>query len=254
MPTSSFRETSPDPHAPGPPPRGLVIRQTEDRDLDALEALSRRVYPTEAPWSRTYLEAHRARFPAGQLVALRTDPEGGAAQVVGMAASLRLPPSMAAGDAPYAEVTGDFRFEVHDPEGPTLYAAEVMVDPAARRQGIGAALYAARRELARAEGVERIRAAARLPGYGAHAAEMSLGDYVDAVLRRELHDATLTFQLDQGFRVVQPLGRYFTGRDRESQGYAVLIEWTPPETDVAEEGVMSDPSVPSTPGGHGMAP
>jgi len=199
------------------------VRPSRGDDLPAIEALSRRVYPHDHPWTVSYLEAQRDRFPEGQLVAVKRD----SGDVVGMAASVRLPPALEEADAPYPIVTGDFRFTCHDPDGRVLYAAEVMVDPRARRQGIGGRIYAARRALAERLGVDAIRAAARLPGYGARRHELDLERYVREVEAGRLHDATLSFQLGQGFRVVKPLGRYFPSRDPESLGYAALIEWQP---------------------------
>lgn len=197
-----------------------VVVRTEPEHFRAVEALCARVYPREHPWTAAYLAAHRERFPEGQLVAL-VDGD-----VVGMAASLLLPAAEEEADAPYAKVTGGFRFDNHDPAGTTLYGAEVMVDPAVRRRGVGRALYAARRALAGDVGARRIRAAARLAGYGSHASRLAPEAYAAEVLAGRLRDATLSFQLHQGFTVVKHLPRYFPVRDPESHGEAVLIEWT----------------------------
>ncbi len=198
----------------------ITIRTTQPADFPAITALSERVYPDEPPWSADYLRSHRDVFPEGQLVAI-DDATG---EVVGMAASLRLRWDDYDDASRFVEATNWGKFDNHDPEGPTLYGAEVMVDPAHRRQGIGRALYAARRDLARRLGVKRIVAGARLPGYGAHADEMSAEAYVEAVKRGELADPTLSFQLSEGFEVLAVIPSY-QRLDEKSRGFAALIEW-----------------------------
>jgi ribosomal protein S18 acetylase RimI-like enzyme len=198
----------------------IEVRNTQPEDFPAITALSEKVYPNEPPWSADYLRAHLDVFPEGQLVAV--DAETG--EVVGMAASLRLAWEEYDDASRFVDATSWGKFDNHDPEGPTLYGAEVMVDPERRRQGIGRALYAARRDLARRLGVKRIVAGARLPGYGAHADEMSAEQYVEAVARGELADPTLSFQLSEGFSVVGVIPRY-QRLDEKSRGYAALIEW-----------------------------
>ena len=70
----------------------------------------------------------------------------------------------------------------------------------------------------------RVRAGARLRGYGRHASTMSADDYVARVVRAELADLTLSFQLRHGFRVAYVISGYLK-HDPESLGYAAVIEW-----------------------------
>lgn len=119
-------------------------------------------------------------------------------------------------------------FTNHDPvNGRTLYGAEVMVLPNRRRLGIGKALYAARRALVEQLGLLRIRAGARLRGYYRYADRMSAGEYAAAVVRSEVDDPTLTFQLKQGFTVLAVISGYLR-HDPESLGWAAIIEWLNP--------------------------
>jgi GNAT superfamily N-acetyltransferase len=178
-------------------------------------------------------------FPEGQLVAF--DARSG--DVVGMVASLLVDWDDYDSLDSYGAMTGGCLFTNHDPAGRTLYGAEVMVDPRRRREGIGRTLYAARRELARQLGLRRIRAGARLPGYHRHAHRISAEQYVEQVLRGELSDPTLSFQLSEGFRVLTVIPGYMRG-DEQSCGYAALIEWmnsaeARPATEQARDGVRS---------------
>jgi len=97
-----------------------------------------------------------------------------------------------------------------------------------QRRGIGKKLYAARRELVRRLGLRRSRAGARLRGYHRRAAKMSPEEYVAAVVRGELRDPTLSFQLREGFEVLAVVNSYLRN-DPESLGYAAIIEWLNPD-------------------------
>ena len=115
-------------------------------------------------------------------------------------------------------------FTNHDPQGKTLYGAEVMVHPHVQGRGIGKKIYAARRELVQSLGLRRIRAGARLRGYCKYQDRMSPETYVMQVIAGEIGDPTLSFQLKQGFRVLGVV-RDYLHTDPESCGHAALIEW-----------------------------
>jgi GNAT superfamily N-acetyltransferase len=145
-------------------------------------------------------------------------------EVVGMAASLIVLWDEYEMQDNWRDMTDHGMFTNHDPEGHTLYGAEIMVRPSAQGRGVGKALYKGRRELVQRLGLLRIRAGARLRDYHRHASEMSAREYVRRVARGELTDRTLTFQLRQGFRVVAVVEGYLRN-DPESLGYAAVIEW-----------------------------
>jgi GNAT superfamily N-acetyltransferase len=159
-------------------------------------------------------------FPQGQLVAL--DPPTG--ELLGMAASLVVLWDDYEIDANWRDMTDHGMFTNHDPRGHTLYGAEIMVDPDARRRGVGRAIYAARRDLARRLRLLRIRAGARLRGYSRHRDTLSPEAYVRAVVDGSIADPTLTFQLKQRFKVIAVVSGYLQ-HDPESLGYAAVIEW-----------------------------
>ena len=207
-----------DPPTTGDRGASIAVRRTRPEDFTGIERLALRVYPDDG-WPVEYLRAQHRAFPEGQLVAL----DRATGEVVGMAASLIIDWRDYDPRERYWTITGGGRFRNHDPGGDTLYGAEVMTDPRRRRQGIGKKLYAARRRLAGKIGVGHIRAGARLPGYGKHGRDMSCEEYVERVVRGELADPTLSFQLGQGFRVIEVVDNY-ARFDRQSRGYAALIE------------------------------
>jgi len=194
------------------------MRSSDFADVRALCAL---VYPSTPSWSEAQLASHLRVFPEGQFVAVSRET----GQVVGMAASLIVEWEDYVPDANWRDFTDAGMFTNHDPRhGRTLYGAEVMVHPAWQGQGVGKELYATRRALARELGLLRIRAGSRLRDYHRQAARLTPEQYVAAVVRGELGDRTLSFQLGQGFRVIGVVSGYLT-HDPESLGYAAVIEW-----------------------------
>jgi ribosomal protein S18 acetylase RimI-like enzyme len=209
----------------------VLVRQTRPSDFDSIIRLSAQIYAGAVPWSREQLESHGTVFPEGQLVAV--DPTNEA--VVGMAASLIIFWDDYEPQGTWRDFTAAGTFQNHDPaRGRTLYGAEVIVAPSMQGQGVGTRLYAARRALAERRGLLRIRAGARLRGYGAVANSMWVVDYVLAVVRGELHDATLSFQLKRGFHVIDVVGGYLR-HDPESRGFAATIEWLNPAVATRED-------------------
>lgn len=201
----------------------IRVRQTRPEDFSAIHRISRAIYPKSPAWSDTQLGSHLAVFPEGQLVAEE------AGEVVGMAASLIVLWDDYSYDTSWREFTDSGMFTNHDPEhGHTLYGAEIMVDPSRQGQGIGKALYDGRRALCRRLGLLRIRAGARLAGYHHHAEKMTPEEYTEKVVRGELSDPTLTFQLKRGFKVLA-VARDYLRHDPESFGHAAVIEWINPD-------------------------
>jgi len=210
--------------------RRFRVRNTEPTDFPAIIALGLEVYPSSKPWSREQLASHLALFPQGQLVGTDLETE----EIVGMAASLIVLWDDYDVDDNWKDFTDAGMFTNHDPQGHTLYGAEVMVKPGRQGQGIGGKLYAARFELCRRLKLLRIRAGARLPGYHLHADAMGPVGYVRKVVRGELGDPTLSFQLRHGFTVIAVVDGYLRN-DPESLGHAAIIEWLNPEVATPED-------------------
>ena len=203
----------------------IVVRQTTAADFPGIIALTRAIYPGALSWTEEQLAAHLRVFPEGQFVAVRTDT----GEIVGMAASLIVLWDDYELQSSWRDFTAAGSFANHDPvRGRTLYGAEIMVSPALQGQGVGTKLYAAREALARRLGLLRIRAGARLRDYHRHADRMSAEAYAAAVVRGEVVDRTLTFQLRRGFRVIGVISGYLR-HDPESLGHAAVIEWVNPD-------------------------
>lgn len=191
----------------------------------AIQNLCKKVYPFSKPWSLQQLESHQSHFPGGQFIAV--DTSTGA--VVGLAFSLVIDWDDYSPQDNWVDLTSGGFFHNHNPKkGKTLYGAEVMVDPALQGRGIGKLLYEKRRELANKYGLKRIRAGARMRGYGKFKDKLSPTEYVKQVIENKIYDPTLSFQLRQGFVVIDVAKNYLYN-DPESLGYAAVIEWLNPQ-------------------------
>ena len=130
----------------------------------------------------------------------------------------------------WREITSSGTFSEHNPEGRTLYGAEVFVDPALRGLGVGRLLYEGRRTLCRAMNLKRISACGRLPGFVAYADAMGPEFYAQKVVWGDFVDPVLSFQLREGFSYCGVISDYLP-EDVESHGNASLIVWLNPDYD-----------------------
>lgn len=204
--------------------QSIQLRPLDTKDYPEIERLCAVIYPTERPYSMAELEAHHRLFPEGQIVAVRTSDNA----VVGTLASLIVRWEDYHGTAPWSVFTAGGTFANHDPRhGRTLYAADMMTDPAMQHHGIAHALAMEAVELVKRRGLLRKRGGSRLPDYHLHAAQMTPHQYVRAVVDGKVHDATLSFHVHQGFRVFG-LAKGYLPHDEQSRGWAALIEWVNP--------------------------
>ncbi|MDH4036864.1 MAG: GNAT family N-acetyltransferase [Candidatus Krumholzibacteria bacterium] len=209
----------------------FTVRGLQPADFAAVQRLSLKIYPDAPPWDDTQLFSHLRVFAEGQFVAQR-DADG---RIVGYAASLIVFWDDYEPTDTWRDFTDHGMFTNHDPEnGRTLYAADVMVDPDCQGQGVGKLIYQAREKLLRDRRLLRIRAGARLQGYHRYHQEMAVEEYVRRVVDGELSDATLSFQLKRGFKVLGVVHGYMR-HDPLSMGYAAVIEYLNDEVATLED-------------------
>jgi predicted amidohydrolase/GNAT superfamily N-acetyltransferase len=200
----------------------ITIRLMTLKDLPGVIELQHRAFPTMTVWTLEELTSHLTIFPEGQFVAV--DSTG---RIVGSASSLIIDWDDYAESAHWSTITDHGTFNTHNPKGKTLYGADMCVDPAARRQGIGSFLYNVRKQIVRDRGLKRMLTGGRIPGYAQVSDQMSPKQYVTAVIQGRRKDPTLSFQLDNGFVVLDIIPEYLN--DKESHGFATLLEWLNPE-------------------------
>lgn len=203
----------------------VIVRNTIPEDFPGIRDVCLAVYPDSPPWREDQILSHLKVFPEGQFVAWETEGK----RVVGLASSLIVFWDDYEMDTNWRDFTDIGMFTNHDPEhGRTLYGADVMLHPDMQGKGIGKLLYQEREKLTRRLKLLRIRAGARLRGYAKFAKHISAEDYVMKILKGELSDPTLSFQLKQGFQVLAVAANYLR-HDPESLGYAAVIEWLNPD-------------------------
>lgn len=120
----------------------------------------------------------------------------------------------------------------HDPNGSWYYGTDIVVRPEYRRRGIGRELYDLRKQICRDLNLAGIVAGGVIPGYADHKHAMSADDYIVEVSAGRLYDATLTFQLANGFEAPCALANYI--RDPAVDDWAALIVWHNPDYRVPE--------------------
>ncbi|MBK1883607.1 bifunctional GNAT family N-acetyltransferase/carbon-nitrogen hydrolase family protein [Luteolibacter pohnpeiensis] len=211
---------------------GTVIARTpKEEDIPAMINLHHSCFPatmgTDEAWREDQLLSHLQIFEEGQVVLER---EG---KIIGVSSSL----IVTMGRDPlrhhtYYGITDDGYFYNHDPQGDTLYGAEVYVDPACRGEGAGAVLYKIRRDLCKRWNLRRILAGGRLWNYEHFADQFTPEEYVHAVQDGKIKDPVMGFQLREGFVVRDVMANYI--RDPRSKNYATLIEWLNPVYQQAE--------------------
>ena len=165
------------------------------------------------------------RFPEGQFVAVMTID--GEELVVGMAATMRtnIPPT--APPMKWMEAIGSLGIANHDPAGEWLYGVEASVRLSYQGRGIGTALYHARFDLVKRLNLRGWYAAGMLAGYHRYSDHMPVEVYAQKVRNREIHDPTVTMQMNRGFEVGELIKNYI--RDAQGETDAMVIVWENPE-------------------------
>jgi hypothetical protein len=191
---------------------GVIIRNTEPEDIPRIVDLQKESYPYLAPygniWRSEELESHLCIFPQGQFVAV--EPDG---TIVGSASTfiVSLEPQYA--EHTWKDITADGLFTTHNTSGDS-------------HEGIGAMIIYRWKELVVKLNLRRMIGGGRLFNYTEYADRMTPYEYTEKVIKGELKDLVLTFELDIGFKFVKILPNYLS--DVRSLNYASFIEWVNP--------------------------
>jgi ribosomal protein S18 acetylase RimI-like enzyme len=206
---------------------GVFVRNTQPEDISKIVNLQKESYPYLAPygniWRSEELESHLRIFPQGQFVAV--EPDG---TIVGSASTLIVSLNPDYVEHTWKDITADGLFTTHIPSGDSLYLADISTHPKHRHEGIGGMIIYRWKELVTKLNLRRMIGGGRLFNYAEHAGRMSPYEYVGKVMKGELKDPVLTFELDIGFRFVKILPNYLD--DVRSMNYASFIEWLNPNT------------------------
>jgi ribosomal protein S18 acetylase RimI-like enzyme len=205
---------------------GVTIRNTLHHDIPKIVNLQKESFPYLARygniWSPEELESHLGVFPEGQFVAI--EPDG---TVVGSASTLILSLNPEYAEHTWKDVTANGLFTNHNPKADSLYGADISTHPKYRHEGIGKMLYDTRKQLVMELNLRRMIGGGRLFNYCEYANRMSALEYAQKVIRGELRDPVLSFELDNEFKFVKILPNYLD--DVRSLNYASFIEWANPK-------------------------
>lgn len=205
---------------------GVKVRNTIKNDIPKIIDLQKQSFPYLAKygniWKAEELESHLEIFPEGQFITV--EPDG---TIVGSASTLIVSLDPEYKEHTWIDITANGMFTNHSYDGDSLYGADISSHPKYRHEGIGSMLYDARKELAIKINVRRMIAGGRLFNYCEYADKMTPIEYAEKVIRRELRDLVLSFELDNGFNFIKILPDYLD--DVRSLNYASFIEWLNPK-------------------------
>ena len=197
----------------------LHLRHLTIDDYADLKTIMDKVYPDlGGAWPKEKFRAQLEAFADGQI---GIEDHG---VVVAVALSVIVDYDKFGDQHTYDEITGDAYLTTHGPKGDVLYGVDVCVSPDYHGMRLGRRLYEARKELCQNLNLKSIVAGGRIPNYESHAHEMTPQVYIERVKRKELYDPILSFQLANDFDVKRVLKNYLP-EDKESHGYATLLEW-----------------------------
>jgi predicted N-acetyltransferase YhbS len=195
----------------------LGLRLARPDDVPALVDLTARVYSPAWGHSAEMLRSQQTHFPEGQFVVEY------AGKVVGYCATFRIDEATALKPHTWMQITGGGMASRHKPDGDWLYGMEVVVHPEYRGMRIGQRLYHARKRLCMDLKLRGIVFGGRIPGLAKNIGRYGSAEaYVRAVVAGERRDATLSFQLANGFEVTGLLHAYVPS-DHESLGWAAQL-------------------------------
>jgi Acetyltransferase (GNAT) family len=202
----------------------IVIRPTVTTDIPKIVNLQKESYPYLAKygnvWHESELESQLRIFPEGQCVA---DLNG---EIVGSATSLIVMLLPEYKEHTWKEITSDGMITTHDPKGDSLYGADISTHPKYRHEHIGKRLYDFRKQVVKNFNLRRMISGGRLFNYCEYRDKMSPLEYAQRVIRGEMRDPVLSFEIENEFKFIKILPNYLD--DVRSLNYASFIEWINP--------------------------
>lgn len=197
----------------------IKLRKIKNADYTQVVALQLKCFPGMKPWSESQFNSLITIFPEGQSCITIQN------KIIASSSSLIIISSNYSETSSWNELTDSGNITNHSDKGDTLYGMEIMVDPEYRGMKLSRRLYDARKNLAKHYNLKRVLIGGRLPNYSRHQKKMTIDDYVSKVIDKKLYDPVLTAQLANGFALKRILPDYLPN-DKESCGYATLLEWT----------------------------
>jgi ribosomal protein S18 acetylase RimI-like enzyme len=195
------------------------------KDIPNIVELQKQSFPIMAKdgviWHEHHLESHIRIFPEGQFCAELSG------KIIASSSSLVISLTPDYQEHTWSQATAHGMFTNHNLKGDSLYGADISTHPDSRGLGIATMLYNARKDLVVKLNLRRMIAGGRLFNYCDYAIKMSAQEYAEKVVKGELKDLVLSFQLNNGFKFIKILPNYM--KDSRSLNYASFIEWINPK-------------------------
>lgn len=169
-------------------------------------------------WKEHHIKSLINRFPEGQVV-VKVNGE-----IAGCALSIVVKYDNFEDNHTYKEVTGNYTFDTHSPDGDMLYGIDVFILPEYRGLRLGRRMYDYRKELCERLNLKGIAFGGRIPNYHKYQDTLTPKQYIQKVRKKEIHDPVLNFQISNDFHPAKIITGYLE-EDTESNKYAVLLEW-----------------------------
>lgn len=169
-------------------------------------------------WQEVQISSLIQKFKEGQVV-IKVNGE-----LAGCALAIRVNHDDIEENHTYREITENYTFDSHLPDGDVLYGIDVFIKPEFRGLRLGRRLYDYRKELCEKLNLKGILFGGRLPNYHKYADTLSPKQYIEQVRLKEIKDPVLNFQISNDFRPARILRNYLEG-DSASNEFAVLMEW-----------------------------
>ncbi|HLR78970.1 MAG TPA: GNAT family N-acetyltransferase [Bacillota bacterium] len=198
--------------------QSVVVRHIQEEDLPKIADLSQKCFGSSMSLKLEHLKSQLEIFPEGQIC---VEYQG---QIVGSASSLIVNFSDYGYDHDYEEISDEGFIRNHNASGVNLYGIEVGVDPQFRGMKIGRHLYNGRKQVCKDLNLQSIIIGGRIPHYYRYADKMTADEYAFKVIKGEIYDPVMTFQVKNGFVLNQVIPNYLAGDD-ESLQYATSMEW-----------------------------
>ncbi len=211
----------------------ITVRRWRLEDIPNVMACSRETYPDypeEYIYTKRQYEMQFNAFPDGQFVAV------GNGKIVGYATCIIV---NIEDEYWYTvdEITGAGTFSTHNPDGDTLYGADIAVHPDYRRRGVAMMLYKRRKALLKRYNLRRMIAYGRIPGYKDYAGKMTADQYVQKIITGEIKDPALNTHLKAGFQVKKV--QLDITEDFSSLNYSTYLEMLNPDFNIAKKRISS---------------
>ncbi|MGK7379388.1 GNAT family N-acetyltransferase [Planococcus sp. 1R117A] len=201
-----------------------TVRNYQEKDFEGLIAVQRESFPPPFPedlwWTEKQLESHLKNFPEG---ALCIEVNG---EIVGSVTSLIVDFDPLHPRHTWEDITDNGSIGNHQPDGNTLYIADICVKPSYRKLDLGKLLMQSMYEHVVQFKLDRLLGGGRLPGYHRYANEWAPEQYVQQIISGQIKDPVITFLLRCGRTPVCLVPGYL--EDAESHNFGLLMEWKNP--------------------------